>query len=147
MITITENNKDINIQVEKLNAMKQANILLYMFRILARGSGENGGKQVEQFLHNLFKTGVKVTNDSVDNNEILSLLTNAILGAIATLTDGEFDYLLTNLLNNAYVVNGDVRIPLNKAEIERRFENGFTVFILLKELFVLNFMKSSTDNQ
>ena len=132
---IVENNNEFKFYAPKLKAFKQLDVIMDIIRIVARGSVTNK-LEVEQILNNLFQTGAKI--EGVDNKietPAITLLVDAIKGALANLDGDTLNTLLNKLMFGLTIEIGNNQvIKATKEELDNRFSSWKSLLQLTKEL-------------
>ena len=133
--TIIDNGVEFKFYAPKKKAFKQLDVIMDIIRIVARGSISNK-LEVEQIVNNLFQTGVKV--EGVNTNiEIpaITLLVDAIKGALANLDGDTLDVLLNKLMVGLTIDVGDNKIvKATRDELDSRFTSWKSLLQLTREL-------------
>lgn len=136
--SIQDNDKKINFIVNRLAPFEQFNLILKLIGIVSKGSLTNTA-QVEQVLHNVFQTGKEVENaDSKVDVNTFTLILDAIKGALATLTEHDRDWLLTELLKNVKIEKESYLIPATIEELNSQLSGFRPILKLLTELVKIN---------
>lgn len=137
--SIQDNEKIINFIANRLAPFEQFNLILKLIGIVSKGSLTNTA-QVEQVLHNVFQTGKEVENaDSKVDVNTFTLILDAIKGALATLSEHDRDWLLTELLKNVKIDKGQNYIVNATIEELNSQLSGFRPILkLLTELIKIN---------
>lgn len=137
--SIQDNEKIINFIANRLAPFEQFNLILKLIGIVSKGSLTNTA-QVEQVLHNVFQTGKEVENaDSKVDVNTFTLILDAIKGALATLSEHDRDWLLTELLKNVKIDKGQSYIVNATIEELNSQLSGFRPILkLLTELIKIN---------
>jgi hypothetical protein len=133
--------KKIDFSVTQFSAIEQSFLILKIIAIVARGTNSDVDLQIEQALHNAFRTGHNVeglkANPSLDSQ--FGLLLNAVKGAISVLSDKDRDELISKLLTGVKIIDSSVfQTTASLAEINKRFTGFQSVFKLLMELFKIH---------
>lgn len=134
-LVIIEGDKEFKLYAPKLKAFKQLQVILDIIKIVARGSVSNK-LEVEQILNNLFQTGVKVEGaDTKIEVPAITLLIDAIKGALANLDDEAFDSLLNKLMVGLTIDDGAGRaIKATREELDNKFTSWKSLLQVMKEL-------------
>jgi hypothetical protein len=143
--TITENGNVFKFYAPKLKAFKQLDVMTDIIRIIARGSASNK-KEVEQVLNNLLQTGVKVEGadkkEGADKNievPVITLLIDAIKGALANLDSETLELLLSKLMNGLTIDIGNNKVvPATHELLDEKLESWKSLVQLTRELIRLN---------
>jgi hypothetical protein len=137
--SIQDNEKTLNFIAIRLEPFEQWNFILRIIGIVSKGSLTNSA-QVEQVLHNIFQTGKEVENvKSKADVNTFALVLDAIKGALATLSDNDRDWLLTELLKNVKIDKGQSYIITATIDELNNELSGFKpIFKLLAELVKIN---------
>lgn len=131
----------INFEAKKLSAIEQSFLILKIIGIIARGAGDKVDACLEQFLHDLFKTGYKVEGAKAitDVDGAGGLVLNAVKGAIATLSNKDRDELISSLIMKLEIVESAVfKTPATLQELNTRLFSFQAFFKLLMELVKIN---------
>lgn len=137
--TIKDEKNELNFIAIRLAPFEQFNLILKIIGIVAKGSIANSA-QVEQVLHNVFQTGKEI-EDSAKNVDInsVTLILDAVKGALATLSDEDRDWLLNELLKNVKLDCGQSYIiQATKEELNNRLSGFKPILKLLTELVKIN---------
>ena len=149
-IVITEKDKTIEFEIERLKPSKQFNLLLKVIGVVAKGSN-TASAQVTQVLHNQLKTGVDVPGKEQEqawSGDSLTLILDAVKGALASLSDTDRDEITGTLLSNVkVVVTPELKRPATMDELDKRFTSFTSIIKLLKEVITANFTKSIAETQ
>ena len=143
---------NVKFQIERLSPSKQFKLLLKIIGIVAKGDVDYSA-QIQQVFHNQLQTGEQVDTSTENKYEgsTLSLIVNAVKGALSTLSDEDRDYLINSLLENVTILPNEATptliIKATLEQLDKRLKNYTQIFNLLKEVIVVNFTESTADNQ
>ena len=143
---------NVKFQIERLSPSKQFKLLLKIIGIVAKGDVDYSA-QIQQVFHNQLQTGEQVDTSTENKYEgsTLSLIVNAVKGALSTLSDDDRDYLINSLLENVTILPNEATptliIKATLEQLDKRLKNYTQIFNLLKEVIVVNFTESTADNQ
>ena len=138
-LAFKDKDKELKFSLERLKPFEQFNFILKIVSIISKGAKPSDTARVEQILHDVLQTGKQVDEAKPMKDEVpITLLLDAVKGALGSLEEKDRDWLIKELLKNVKIHNGPVIEDATIDLLNHRLSGFQPVFKLLIELVKVN---------